>query len=430
MTNAGQKHLSASLYTVLFVAFIDNLGLGLIYPLFSAMLFDHSLNLVPLGTTAEIRGIWLGVLIALMPLAQFFCAPLWGSLSDSQGRKQPLFLSVGVALLGYLIALGGVAWLNIWCLLLSRLVIGAAAGNMSIVQAAIADLSRQEDKTKNFGLYSMALGGGFTLGPFFGGLLSALGYHAPFVFAFFLTLLNLIFVAKFFSETHQMVPCQRKLRLGAGLNHLKKAFHLYGLRTILICSFLHNFGWSYFFEFTPVYLIARFQFSPMGLGFFYGAAGCFYAISTGLLIRPFSKRLQPEVLFFGGNSLAAFAILLMPFLPTSQWIWPWMFVICYFVAFVTPSLTALVSSSVDAENQGEALGILSSINAAALVFSPLLSGSFVGAYPALPMKLGGMAMLAASGLILVSFRNKTYSINFKRQAAKTQRDAGWTPPPL
>jgi MFS family permease len=168
----------------------------------------------------------------------------------------------------------------------------------------------------------------------------------------------------------------------------------------------------------------------MELGFFYGVAGCFYAISTGLLIRPFSKRWQPEVLFFGGNILAAFAILLMPFLPTSQWIWPWMFVICYFVAFVTPSLTALVSNNVDAENQGEALGILSSINAAALVFSPLLSGSLVGAYPTLPMKLGGMAMLAASGLILVSFRNKAYSINFKRKAAKTQRDAGWTPPPL
>lgn len=402
MTNAGQNPLSASLYTVLFVAFIDYMGVGLIYPLFSAMLFDHSLSLVPLGTTDEMRGLWLGVLIALMPLAQFFCATLWGSFSDGQGRKQPLFLSVGVALLGYLIALGGVVWLNIWLLLLSRIVIGAAAGNMSIVQAAIADLSRKEDKTKNFGLYSMALGGGFTLGPFFGGLLSSLGYHAPFVFAFFLTFLNLIFVRRFFKETLQM-PCQRTLCWGAGLNHLKKAFQLHGLRTILVCSFLHNFGWSYFFEFTPVYLIARFQFSPMELGFFYGAAGCFYALSTGVLIRPFIKRLQPEFLFFGGNTLAAFAILFMPFLPNSQWIWLWMFVICYFVAFVTPSLTALISNSVDAENQGEALGILSSINAAALVFSPLFSGSLVGAYPALPMKLGGMAMLAASGLILVSF---------------------------
>jgi len=383
------------------------MGVWLIYPLFSSMLFDYSFNLLPSETTAEVRGLWLGILIALMPFAQFFCAPIWGAISDNKGRKKPLLWSVGIALIGYLIAFCGVALLNIWLLLISRLVIGAASGNMSIVQAAIADLSSKEEKTKNFGLYSMALGAGFTFGPFFGGLLSSFGYNVPFVFAFILILINLIFIKIFFIETHQVL-CQYKLHWSVGLNHLRNAFRLYGLRTILVCSFLHNFGWSYFFEFTPVYLIYRFQFSSMELGLFYGAAGCFYALSTGLLIRPFIKRLKPEILFFGGNALAAGAIMFMPFLPTSLWIWPWMFIICYCVAFVMPSLTALVSNSTNAENQGEVLGIFSSINAAALIFSPLFSGSLVGAYPTLPMKLGGIVMFAASILIAISFRSRLF----------------------
>lgn len=283
---------------------------------------------------------------------------------------------------------------------------------MSIVQATIADLSskevnKAEAKTKNFGLYSTALGAGFTLGPFLGASLSSLGYSVPFLFAALLTLANLLFAITFCKETHHTL-FERKLSWNIGFAHLKKAFVFKGLRTILICSFLHNFGWSYFFEFTPVYLIAKFHFSPMELGLFYGGAGCFYALSTGFLIRPFVRLLKPEILFSGGNFLAALAILTMPFLPTAFWIWPLMFLICYFVAFVTPSSTTLVSNSAHSEAQGEALGILSSVNAAALVLSPLFSGSLVGKYPMLPMKVGGVILLAAALIILAVFRGRLF----------------------
>jgi MFS transporter, DHA1 family, tetracycline resistance protein len=383
------------------------MGVGLIYPLFASMLFDRSLDLLPLQTIPEVRGLWLGIIIALMPLAQFFSSPIWGAISDNKGRKKPLHFSIAIALLGYLVALCGVTLSNIWLLLTSRVIIGIASGNISIVQATIADLSSKEEKSKNFGLYSMALGAGFTLGPFFGGLLSFFGYNVPFLFATILIFINLIFTTIFFRETLH-TTFKQKVHWSIGVNHIKKALRFSGLRTILLCSFLHNFGWSYFFEFTPVYLISQFQFSPLELGFFYGAAGSFYSLSTGLLIRPFVKRLKPETLFFGGNFLAALCILAMPFLPTSFWTWPLLFLICYFVAFVTPSSTTLISNSANSEAQGEALGILSSVNAAALVFSPLLSGSFVGVYPTLPMKIGGVTMLVAACIVLARFRSRLF----------------------
>lgn len=413
MTEAGQKQRhklkNASFYTILQVAFIDNMGVGLIYPLFSAMLFDPSHNLLPLDCTHQVRGIWLGVLIALMPLAQFFSSPLWGVVSDSKGRKNPLFLSIGIAMAGYLVAFCGAYFCNIWLLLTSRIVIGIASGNMSIVQATIADLSTKEEKATNFSLYGMALGAGFTLGPFFGGVLSSLGYGVPFLFAFLLTFANLLFAMKYFKETLYM-PIKKKLNLSIGIEYLKRAFRFEGLRTVILCCFLHNFGWSYFFEFAPVYLISQFQFSPFSLGLFYGAAGCFYSISTGLLILPFIKRFKSETMFFVGNLMAALAILTMPFLPSAFWIWPLMFVICYFVSFVTPSATTWVSNSVGSEVQGEALGILSSVNAAAFVLSPLCSGSLVGTYPELPMKVGGSCMLIASGILLIVYRSRLFKL--------------------
>ncbi|CCB87077.1 MULTISPECIES: MFS transporter [Parachlamydia] len=392
-----------TLYATLFIAFVDYMGVGLVYPLFAAMLFDQSAGLLSIETNADLRGLWLGILIALMPFAQFFSAPLWGSISDNMGRKKPLQISIGIAMLGYLFALWGVFVSNIWLLLASRIIIGCAAGNMSIVQATLVDLSSHEEKANHFGLYSMALGVGFTLGPFFGGILSSFGYSAPFLLALVLTGLNFLFVFFLFKETH-FISAKLKLSLCSGLTSIKKAFYFREIRIVFLCSFLHNFGWSYFFEFTPVYLISQLNFTATMLGVFYAASGCFYALSTGLLIRPFTKFLTAEKLFFWGNLLSGITILSIPFLPISFLIWPLLFLICYFVAFVTPSSTTLVSNSISSENQGEALGILSSVNAAALIFSPLCSGSFVGHYPSLPMHVGGFLLLITAGIFFMRLR--------------------------
>lgn len=392
----------STLYTALFVAFIDFFGVGLIYPLFSSMLFDPSYSLLPPDTSQTMRGIWLALLIASMPLAQFFSAPLWGVLSDSKGRKKPLTLSLIIVFIGYLLAVGAVELNSLFLLLTSRIIIGAASGNTSIVQAAIADLSSKEEKGNHFGLYTMALGLGFALGPFLGGMLSGYNYSAPFIFAALITALNIFFTIYFFEESHLSLFAA-KIKLGMAVTELRKAFQLPSLRSILIASFLYNFGWSYFFEFAPVYLIQRFSFSSVSLGLFYGVAGGFYALSTGLLIRPFMAKLKPELLFFMGILLTALTIFALPLLPSIIWLWPLMFLLCFFVSFITPSSITLISNEATAEVQGVALGNLNAVNSASFMLSPLFSGSLVGAYPTMPMWLGGIIMLIASLLIFVMF---------------------------
>ncbi|VHO03124.1 MFS transporter [Candidatus Rhabdochlamydia sp. T3358] len=398
----------SSFYIALLVAFIDNMGIGLVFPIFSSMLFDNSFSLVPLETSSHMRGIWLGFLLSLMPLAQFFSAPIWGAISDNKGRKKPLQTSLIIAFLGYVIAFFGVLLNSIFFLLASRAIIGFASGNMSIVQASIADLSSQEQKAKNFSLYAMALGAGFALSPFIGGSLSSFGYSYPFLFAGLIVAVNLLFVFFFFKETHHST-FKRKLSFVMGISQLKKAFHLKGLRVIFLCSFLCLFAWTYFFEFIPVYLITRFHFSPIDLGLFFGAAGGYYALSAGLLIRPFIKRFKPEVLFLVGMFLTALTILTMPFISSLTWLFVVMFFVCFFTSFVMPTATTLVSNKASAEVQGEALGIFTSVNAAALILSPLFSGSIVGAYPMLPMWVGGSIKLLSALIGIVIFRKSFLS---------------------
>jgi DHA1 family tetracycline resistance protein-like MFS transporter len=397
----------ASFWIVLLVAFLDFVGLGLVYPMFSSMLFDHSLALLPANTSEGVRGMWLGVLLAMLPFTQFFTAPIWGALSDSKGRKKPLAWSLVVIFLGYIVGFCAVLGNHLLLLLTSRILIGFGSGNMAIVQATIADLSSAENKAKNFALYGMALGAGFTVGPLLGGTLSTWGFEVPFLFSAGMIATNLALVLFVFKETcHQL--SKKALSWTMGLSHLKKAFGFYEIRVILFCSFLHNFAWSYFFEFIPVYLIRKYHFSASDLGLFYGVAGGCYALSAGLLIRPFLGRFKPELLFFGGNCLAGLAVLSFLGLPSVAWLFPLVFLTLFFVSFVTPTSNTVVSNSAPAEVQGEAMGVLSSVNALALVLSPLFSGSLVGNHPSLPMWVGGALMLCVAIVGVSVFRKKLF----------------------
>src|SRR3989338_2345953 len=51
---------------------------------------------------------------------------------------------------GTLCAFVGIYFYSLWAILLSRIIIGLASVNISIVEATIADISTPEEKTKNF----------------------------------------------------------------------------------------------------------------------------------------------------------------------------------------------------------------------------------------------------------------------------------------
>jgi MFS transporter, DHA1 family, tetracycline resistance protein len=392
----------SSFYLSLLVVFVDSMGIGLVYPVFSALFFDPAF--FSSEVSQKVRGFYLGIHLSLTPLALFFSSPMWGTLSDSKGRKKPLQLSLGIAFFGYVTAICGVYWNCIFFLLASRMIIGVASGNMSVAQAVIADLSSSEEKIKNFGLYSMALGVGFAFGPFFGGILSSWSYSLPFFFVALLIVMNFILNWFFFQETHLSIV-ERKFNWMVGFTQIKKAFHFQGIRTIFLASFLHNFAWVYFYQFIPIYLMLQLQFSPSHVGCFYGLAGGVYALSAGILIRPFIRRFSSRTLFFFGNLLTGLGIIAIAFLPSSLGIWPLIVLICYFVAFVAPASTTLISNSASPQNQGEILSILTSVNTAAPVLSPLFSGLLVSTYPILPIWVGGSLMIIVSLLLLAVYRN-------------------------
>lgn len=400
-----------SLFLVLLVAFIDWMGLGLVYPMFTSMIFQKEGFLLPMATSETMKGLLLGLLLGAMPIAQFFSAPLMGTLSDQKGRKPILNITLCAGILGYLLATVSVVIQSFSLLILARLIIGVSAGNAAIVPAAIADLSTSEEKTKNFGLLSMACGIGFTVGPFLGGQLSQVGstifppFSLPFIFAGGITALNLLLVYLYFRETHH-TPKKAEVRLSQGWHNLIKAIHMPGLRSVFFCIFFFAFGWSFFYEFIPVTWIDLYGFSASMIGVFYAYGAAVYALSCGVLIRPIVAKYSPEKILFSALFIMGLYMLLQLTRFPVPVLWAYMAPLNFLGALIYPTATTLVSNSAGEEIQGEALGIFQSVMSAAFALSPLLSGSLLGISNQMPSIVGCICLLIASVPILLHIRQK------------------------
>lgn len=386
---------------ILLVGFVDYLGIALVYPIFAALLFDTSYELLPLDASLSYRGALLGILIALTPLSQFMTSPFLGAFSDRKGRRMALLLGIGIGCLGYALALTGLMTKSLSLLFLYRILVGVSEGTAAVAQAAIVDMSSEEERAKRFSWLSSSLGVGFMVGPFLGGKLSDAhfvswgNYAIPFMLAGTFSLLNLILVWTAFPETHlqcKQVPFSWKDEV----NSMRRVFALDHLRWLLLASFLLAFGWSFFNEFVPLFLQDRFQFSTGSIGDFYAYTSAWYAISAAFATAPLLKRFQAEKLLAFGLSACASFMLIILLVPDSSGLWFVLPFLMYFLALTFPTTTAAISSKVGTAHQGEVLGVYQAVQACAMGISPLLFGSAVGVYPFLAIVGGAVALLMGS----------------------------------
>lgn len=384
-----------SLSVLLLSAFIDYAGLAIVFTIFAFLLFDPSLHFFSSGASETVRGFWLGLLIALHPLMQFFSAPTLGALSDQVGRKKPLIGTLWLSALGYFLAVLGVYFQSLFLLAIYRILVGIGAGNSSVIAAMIADLSKPEEKAKNFGLLSMSMGAGFILAPFLSSLLTKyFGYIVPFYFPFLLVIFNLILVIWKLEETKKTEV--GKLHIFRSLVMMKRAFEIKSLRFLFLSHLIFSIGWSFFVEFIALFLRSQFGFDASDTGIFYGYGAVFYALSAGFLVFPMIKRLGAARVLMIGLFMSGISVLAMLLIHSRLLLWLYIPIAQLFLSFIYPATSTVISDRVDEKTQGEALGISHAVNSLALGISPFFVGTFVGPYPSLAVLIGGGMMLIAS----------------------------------
>jgi DHA1 family tetracycline resistance protein-like MFS transporter len=143
---------------IFLIVFVSMLGTSLLAPLIP-------FYAVRLGVTPE----YITMIMALYALCQFLAAPLWGKISDTFGRKPVLMLTVAGTGVGFVLL--GFAD-SVWLLILSRIVGGISAGNLSAAYAYVSDITTPENRSSGLGKIGAAFGLGFVLGPGIGGFLA------------------------------------------------------------------------------------------------------------------------------------------------------------------------------------------------------------------------------------------------------------------
>lgn len=342
---------------------LDAMGIGLILPVMPDLIAEVE------GGTLGTAALWGGILATTFAVMQFVFGPILGSLSDRYGRRPVLLISLLVMTVDYLVmAIAG----SIWLLFLTRVVGGITAATQSTASAFIADISKPEEKSANFGLIGAAFGLGFVLGPVIGGLLGEFGTRAPFYAAAALGAVNLAFGYYVLPETvTDRIRRPFQWRRANPFGAFKALAQLDGLRRLIFLVFLYEFAfivypatWAYFTK-------EAFGWSPGMVGLSLALFGIGIAVVQGGLIRIALNRLgeRGTIVYGIGFNFAAFMMLTII---SNGWVALAFIPLTALGAVVTPALQGLMSQRAGDDQQGELQGVIASAKSIAMIFSPLV----------------------------------------------------------
>src|SRR5436853_2212232 len=171
--------MKSPLLAIFLIVVVDVLGLTIMIPIlpFYAEHYGASPSVV-------------GLLMGSYALCQLVAGPVLGQISDRVGRKPVLTVSQMGTFAGFLVLAYAP---SLFFVFLGRIVDGLTAGNLSIAQAYIADVTTPKERARAFAVIGIAFGIGFLVGPGVSGYLSAhYGFHVPILCAAGLSLTSIL----------------------------------------------------------------------------------------------------------------------------------------------------------------------------------------------------------------------------------------------
>jgi DHA1 family tetracycline resistance protein-like MFS transporter len=386
---------TAAMGFIFITLLIDITGWGIIIPVIPKLIKEliHG----DISEAAKYGG-WLTFAYAI---TQFLFAPLIGNLSDKFGRRPIILISLFAFSLDYLLLAFAptITWLFI-----GRIIAGLTGASITTASAYIADVSTPENRAKNFGMIGAAFGLGFIIGPVIGGLLGQYGSRVPFYAAAILCFLNFLYgyfilpesLAK---ENRRNFNLKRANPIGAFMN-IRKRPSLYGLLISLFLVYIASHAiqgnWSYF-------TMYQFNWDEKMVGISLGVIGLLVGLVQGVLIRWINPKLGNEKSIYLGLLLYTLGLSLFA-TATQSWM-VFVFLIPYCLGGIAgPAIQSVISNKVDASEQGEIQGTLSSLMSGSTIIGPPLMSSvfYYFTHDEAPFKFAGAPFVLAAFLMLIS----------------------------
>ncbi len=342
---------------------IDLVGFGIVIPLLPFY-----------AETFQATPFYVGLLVASYSAMQFVFSPILGGLSDRYGRRPVLFASIIGSGIGYL-TLGTAT--TLWMVFLGRLIGGVTAGNLSTAQAYIADITSRENRAKGMGLFGMAFGLGFIMGPALAGFFSVYGEAVPFYVAAGMSFFNA-------GLLYFMLPETRHGENAAGASFAGRVRELAGsfrdrrMSLINLQYFLLVTAFSMMTTAFAYFTQLNYGYGARETGYVLAYVGFIAIVVQGGLFGRLAKRFGEARLVVAGCVLLIASLGAVPYVSESSvGLWGLLLGTACFAfgnSLASPSLTTLASKAASEAEQGRTMGVMQSGASLARVIGPAATG--------------------------------------------------------
>ena len=375
--------MNKRLLNVGFVVLIDMLGFALIIPLLT--FYADSFGATEFQT---------GLLVSSYAMMQMIGAPILGRLSDRYGRR-PVFL---ISIFGTFIGLLILGFANsLWMLFASRLLSGLTAGNISVAQAYISDITDEKNRARGMGIFGAAFGIGFILGPAIGGALSVYGFAVPSFVAAGLAFVNLLTVFFFLPESlteerRAEIMSQRKAEVSIAALLAALARPVVG--SLLWVRFGFAIAFNSFQTVFPLYVLYKFGLGAQQTGYILAYIGVVLVIMQGGFIGPLSARFKESNLLVTFLAFTLVGMIGWAVVPSVPLLLVAMFPMAVGAGSFNALINSAISKAVTPDEVGGMLGFGAGLESATRIVMPAVASYLLGAFnPSAPGYMGSVVMV-------------------------------------
>jgi len=412
----------SQLFPLLLVNFIGTLGFSIVLPFLVFLVRDFGGNAIAYG-----------ILGATYSAFQLIGAPILGKWSDVYGRKKILLLSNAGTLIGWIFflvalflpvekftidnALVGtfVISLPLLVLFLARAIDGITGGNISVANAYLADISSNENRSRNFGKMAVSQNLGFIVGPALAGILGGTIYGAilPVSAALILSLVTIIVIGFRLKESKPGPPeilvqeegtirkvfsqeCKdcfdnenpKKLKF-------RDVFKLKHIPYLLVLYFLIFLGFNIFYASFPIHAAIGLKWSVTQLGIFYAVLSGIMVVIQGPVLRKALKKFSEQKLVIIGSVILGTNFILFMSNITFV-IYGAVILFALGNGLMWPSFMSILSKRAGTTLQGAVQGVAGSFGSLASIIGLILGGTLYNL-------IGATTFLVSAGVIFTAF---------------------------